>query len=498
MRASRLTASLLAIALALPLPASHAQLPALGDAGDLSSVTERRLGERIARELYRDPDYIDDPVMVEYVESLWQRLLAAARARGDVTSDLDERFAWRFLLGKDRSINAFALPGGWLGVHLGLVGATATRDELAAVLAHELSHVTQRHISRMVAQENRQAPLLLAAMILGALAASKNPQAANAVIAGGQAVAAQNQLNFSRDMEREADRIGVGVLTQAGFEPQGFASMFEKLQQAARLNDNGNYPYLRTHPLTTERVAEMRSRQQLAPRPAAPPRADLEHALASARARVLSNAGVDGLRSAVAEADAAALRSQPPARQAAALYAATLAAARLRDPAAATRWLPRLHTLVAADPRAARLARLLEAEVVLDGGNAARASSLVDLQATGRPEVLLAGQALLQTGRAAEAAQRLQTWVTAHPQDAGAWQLLARAYTGQGQRLRAVRAEAEAQVALLDYQAALDRFKAAQDLARSGAGSGDHIEASIIDTRARQVESLLREQALER
>ena len=112
---------------------------------------------------------------------------------------------------------------------------------------------------------------------------------------------------------------------------------------------------------------------------------------------------------------------------------------------------------------------------------------------------MLSSQARVNGGRAADAAQRLQTWVALHPRDAQAWQLLGAAYTAQGQTLRAIRAEAEAQVAHLDYQAAMDRFKAAQDLARkASAGGGDHIEASIIDTRARQVESLLREQALER
>jgi predicted Zn-dependent protease len=107
---------------------------------------------------------------------------------------------------------------------------------------------------------------VIGAMILGALAASRNPAAANAVIAGSQAVAMQGQLNFSRDMEREADRVGFGVLTQAGYQPQGFVGMFEKLQQASRLNDYGAYPYLRSHPLTTERVADMQQRMQLAPK----------------------------------------------------------------------------------------------------------------------------------------------------------------------------------------------------------------------------------------
>jgi len=398
---------------------------------------------------------------------------------------------------RDRSVNAFALPGGYVGVHLGLIAMTASRDELASVLAHEMSHVTQRHISRLITQQSRQAPWVIGAMILGALAASKNPEAGNAMMTGGQALAIQNQLNFSRDMEREADRIGFGVMSQAGFEPQGFVTMFDKLQQAARLNDNGAFPYLRTHPMTTERMADMQSRQQLTGRPVAPA-PDLVHALMVGRARVLSNPGVDGLRSYVTEADGTQLAAAPRARQAGALYAAPLASSRLRDPAAAARLASKLAVLTAGDARAARLASLLAAEIALAAGNAGPAAAL-DAASTGRPELMLWSQARVSSGRAAEAAQRLQTWVALHPRDAPAWQLLAGAYTAQGQTMRAIRADAEAQVAHLDYQAAVDRFKAAQELARkASAGAGDHIEASIIDTRARQVESLLREQALER
>ena len=307
-------AALLAAGPLLVPAVSQAQLPTLGDTSEITSATERKLGERIARELYRDPDYIEDPVLDEYVQDIWKRLLAAARTRGELSAELDERFAWQVLLGKDRSINAFALPGGWLGLHLGLISATATQDELASVLAHELSHVTQRHISRLMTQQSRATPWVIGAMILGAMAASKSPDAGNAVIAGGQALAIQNQLNFSRDMEREADRIGFGVMTQAGFEAQGFVTMFDKLQQAARLNDNGNFPYLRTHPMNTERIADMQARQQLAGRPAAPAAPDLVHAMMAGRARVLSNPGVDALRSYLTEAQASQ-RPRAPGRR---------------------------------------------------------------------------------------------------------------------------------------------------------------------------------------
>jgi len=480
----------------VPASLAQAQLPALGDGSEMTVSAERRLGARIARELYRDPDYIDDPVIAEYVQGLWQPLLAAARARGELSADMHERFAWEVLLGRDKTINAFALPGGYFGMHLGLIGVVANRDELASVLAHELSHVTQRHIARMATQQTRVAPWMLGAMILGAMAIGRNPDMGNALITGGQALAIQNQLNFSRDMEREADRIGFGVMTEAGFDGQGFVTMFDKLQQAARLNDSGSFPYLRTHPMTTERIAGMQARQQLGTRPEAAP-AGMEHSLVAARARALSVTTIDALRARVTEAGAPALASQPAPRQAAVLYAAVLAQARLRDHAAARDLLARLTTVTAGDPRGARLVRLLAAEVALEAGEAQRAASLVNLQSDARPDVFLAAQAMLRSGQARDVAQRLQTWVAQRPRDAAAWQLLSTAYAAQDQGLRAIRAAAEAQVAMLDYAAAVDRFKAAQDLVRRG-GTVDHIEASIVDTRLRAVELLLREEALER
>jgi predicted Zn-dependent protease len=490
-----------AIAQQTPVPGVGTGLPNLGDGSDMSPGAERRLGDRIARELYRDPDYIDDPVIMEYVRGIWQPLLATSRLRGELPPELDEAYAWELLLGKDRTVNAFALPGAYFGLHLGLVAVVSSRDELASVLAHELSHVTQRHIARVMTRQANQAPWVMGAMILGILAASKSPGAAQAAIVGGQAAAAQSQLNFSRDMEREADRVGYGVMSQAGYAPQAFVSMFEKLQQASRLNDAGGFPYLRSHPLTTERMADMQARIS-ADTSGSAPVLTAEHAMVSARARVLANGQVDALRIWAEEADPARLARLVPTAQSGVLYGAALAAGKLREFAAAQALLARLRNVTSTDPAATRLAGLLGAELALmQGQPVAALAALQGAPDAGRAALFLRAQASIQArqvGQAAQATQNLQTWLADHPRDAQGWQLLASAYAAQGKTLSAIRAEAEVNVAQLDYGAALARLKAAQELARKGVEAADHIEASIVDTRTRQVELLVREQAVER
>lgn len=489
---------LIACQLAMPPLAQAQLLPGMGD-GEMTASTERRLGDQIARELYRDPDYIDDPVLVEYVEDIWQRLLAAARLRGELTPELDERFAWTVMLGRDRSINAFALPGGYLGLHLGLISVTGSRDELATVLGHELTHVTQRHISRIMAKQSRQMPLLLAGMILGMIAAgkSRNADAGQAVLMGSQAAFAQSQLSFSRDMEREADRIGFGVMTQAGYAPQGAAAMFEKLQYAARLNDNGSYPYLRSHPLNSERIADMQGRYQFRPGSGLAMPLAMDHAMIAARARVLVRPGVDVLRLWIDAAGSGEFARSSPAQQAGTLYAAALAANELRDYKSARALAERLRARAGEDARAARLARLLSAEIELAAGGAAKAATLLDPQAKDRPEMLLAAQAASATRQPAPMVAPLRDWVASHPRDATAWRMLGRLYGAQNDTLRAIRADAEANVAVLDYPGARDRFKAAQEFIHKGGVPIDHYEASIVDTRARAIEVLVREQAAE-
>ena len=497
-RFSNVLLALLVGALAMqPAWTQNNTLPSLGNGEGISLGAERQLGDRIARELYRDPDYLEDPVLDEYIQRLWTPLVKAAAARGELSPELQERFAWRILLGRDRSVNAFALPGGYLGVHLGLIAVVSSDAELASVLAHELSHVTQRHIARSMDEQSKMTPWVIGSMILGAIAVSKNPQAAQGLIVGGQAAAIQSQLSYSRDMEREADRVGFGVLSDAGYDPQGFVGMFNKLQQSAGVNDRGAYPYLRSHPLTTERIADMQARLQLNG-PSKSTTGDMVQAMLGARAKVMSQNGVEALKAWTQDSKATSAQATP-AQRAGALYAATLAHLQLREGDAAERALQSLLPLTAPNPEARRLATLLQAELAIRQERFASALQTLDAASSKpfkRPELMVAAQALLRLPPRPERAAitfELRQLVTQAPNDAQAWNTLASMLNLQGQALPSLRAEGEAQMARMDWPGAVDRFRAAQDWARNNRlQPGDHIEASIVDTRLRQAQAQIR------
>lgn len=492
------------------------RLPALGEgaSADLSVNQERRLGDAILREGRRDPVFLDDPILLDYIQQLYAPLLAAARQRGDIEPDIDSAFAWEIFLINDRSVNAFALPGGYVGVHLGLIALTTTSDALASVLAHELTHVTQRHIARSIAPQQQASLLAVAGLLLGVLAASRATNGggidgANAAIMGGQAAAIQTQLNFTRAMEREADRVGFGLLADAGYNTNGMAQMFEKLDLANRLNDTNGFPYLRTHPLTSDRITEARNRVLAAPM--ALPVPTLRHAVMQARARVLMDPSVQGLARLSGESSSPAATDQIGAR-----IAGALAAARQKDAPRAERLATDARAMAAAlptrDTEAERALLLMHAELRQAAGDTRGALALLDTLAPSAPRstmrapMLLRAQLLLDQHHAspgAEAAplrastEALQTWVSEHPNDATAWERLAGTAEALGLSLRAKRAAAEARAVLGDLPGAIDRFRVAQQAARGPAGHQDFIEASIIDARLRQLMLQRRELQLE-
>jgi predicted Zn-dependent protease len=499
---ARRFAALLSTALLLAAPATPVEaqihLPALGESAssDFDLSSEKRLGDQVMRDIRRDPDYLDDPQLIEYLATIWQPLIAAARERGDIGPDTANLFAWESFLVRDRSVNAFALPGGFVGVNLGLIAMTASRDELASVLGHELSHVTQRHIARSMAASQRNSTLGMAAMLLGILAASRSANAdlAQAAIMGGQGAMAQAQLNFSRDMEREADRNGYALLTLAGFSPWGMSQMFEKLDGANRVNDSGGYPYLRSHPLTTERIGDARQRAMSTVSAPTSTGSAMWHAAMSARARVLMDPGVVAWqRLQQLDPDRLVLSA---AERVAAGYASSLASLMLRDYDRADATLIKTRVALQGNPDAAvvRAIDLLATQIALSAGKLVEADRRAhSFSADGSRSAMLmrAGIAIASVDHNAlvQSTEALQTWVTGHSRDSQSWATLAQAADLLGLRLRAVRADAEAHAAIGDLPGAIDRLQAGQRASRIDAVGVDFIEASVIDARLRNLRS---------
>jgi predicted Zn-dependent protease len=236
--------------------ADDINLPDLGSPADaiLSKSMESQIGRAIMRDIRRSGAVVEDPQITEYINEIGHRVAAQ-------TNDGDYEFT--FFVVDDPVINAFALPGGYIGVHTGLIEASRNEDELAGVLAHEVAHVTQRHIARAVHANSRQS-LLTTALMLGALvlgAAGAGGDAVQGAMAIAQGTAAQQQINFTRTNEYEADRIGIGALADAGFDPNGMASFFEVMSRQTTTSPEHRAPeFLRTHPVTATRIAEARSR----------------------------------------------------------------------------------------------------------------------------------------------------------------------------------------------------------------------------------------------
>ena len=233
-------------------------------------------------------------------------------------------------------LNAFALPGGFIAVHSALLIAAQNESELASVLSHEIGHVTQRHIARMIGQQKQDALMPLAAMILAALASKAGPDAAIGVFMGGQGLAIQRQLNFSRDAEREADRVGFQIMGAAGFDTSGMVAFFQRMQAATKVYSDLTPPWLMSHPLTSERISDIRARIRETPYRQ---RIDgLEFHLVRARARVLQDESTQGRADAQAAFEAQ-LKQQNRQQQAAAQYGLALLALKRSELAKAADWL---------------------------------------------------------------------------------------------------------------------------------------------------------------
>lgn len=254
-------------------------LPDMGlGADNVMSISQGvAMGQSMVDNMRQHGEILDDPLLDGYLNNLGYQLVSHSQGA---------TWHFQFLWVKNSDVNAFAMPGGFIGVNEGLILATHDESELAAVLAHEISHVTQRHIAQQMQDSHRTNIATAAAVIAALLAGGGNPAVAEAAVSGGLAGAYQHQINYTYRDEEQADRIGESLLAQSGFDPEAMATFFQRLQQREQYNEGPYSNFLRTHPVTTKRIANAenvaRQYPQIHPQP------DRAYYIARARVRVLA------------------------------------------------------------------------------------------------------------------------------------------------------------------------------------------------------------------
>lgn len=478
----------LMLALSLPYGVASAQptgLPSMGaaSAAELSPMLERQLGEAIMAQGRRDPTFIDDPELTQYLTSMGRKL--AGYATGDALQV--SMFGVR-----DPEINAFAMPGGFIGVHTGLIVSSDSESELAGVLAHEIGHVSLRHIARGMTQQNQNGMVMMASMAAALLAAVAGGGAnlAMGVAAFGQAAAINRQLGFSRDAEREADRTGMQMLSKAGYDTDGMARMFGRLMNASRLNEGmGGGAWVSTHPLSIERMSDMQNRARDVPASHYVDSDDFWYI--RAKMRVVQGRDPVSLRSAEQQLQDDA-RSLTGVKQAAAYYGLALQALNHNKLDAAQNYLNQAMAGGRSSPQLAKLS----IDILFARKDYAQALSVAQAAIKRWPEQRALGiayaQALHNLGRYADAQAflrgRIALWGSLEP---GLYQLLAQSEERSGNPVQARRDMARFYVLTGAYAAAESQLQQARSLSK------DFYEQSQIDVQVREVkEKLADERAL--
>ncbi len=254
-----------------------ANLPELGDISQtvLSPLDETRIANQIMQQVYNSDEVVQDPEITDYLQKLGNQL---------ASSGPDKSQKFNFFVVKDASINAFAMPGGVIGVHTGLILSSNNESELASVLGHEIGHVTQHHLARMLASQKYDTFKNIAGIALALLVARSNPQLATGAMTASSAFGIQNQLDYTREHEREADRVGLQILSNAGFDVRAMPAFFTTLQRGNRFSEGGAPSFLRTHPLTSERISDVANRVEQMPYKQVADSVDFQYVRAKLRA----------------------------------------------------------------------------------------------------------------------------------------------------------------------------------------------------------------------
>ena len=461
------------IALLLFAPCVLAEgLPDLGDSSQttLSPRQERQLGENIMREIRADPSYLDDTPLNDYLNTLGYRLISSS---DDPKTSL-EVFAIR-----DSEINAFSLPGGFIGVNSGLILLTQSESELASVLAHEIGHVTQHHIARILAAQKQSLVTSLAGIAVAILAArAGNSQLAQAAVVGSQAAAVQSQLNFTREHEREADRIGLQTLDKAGFDVRAMPLFFERLQKATRFVEGNAPSYLRTHPVSFERIADIQNRvQNMHYRQVA---VSQEFQFLRARLRAQELPPKDAI--AYFEDN---LREKKYTSEAAQRFGLTIALLRARNLERAEQEFAQVRKMAPPSP----MIEIMAGQLKLAGGKTAEAMAVYSAALKNyphyRPLIYISCEVFLQQNRAQDALNLASNRLQLYPEDYHLYLLQARSYAALDKKLLQHKSQAEAYYLLGNLPSAIEQLQIALK-----SGDGDFYQLSSAEARLKEFRAL--------
>lgn len=453
------------------------ELPELGDVArsDLSPQIERKIGERIFNEIrLREPSYVDDPDSLDYLNRLGSRLVAASASP---TAECT------FFLIRDPTINAFAMFGGFIGVNTGTILVAQAESELAGVLAHEIAHVIQNHLARQVAREKQSSIATMIAMAVGVLAARANSQVASAAIASAQAGSVQAQLAYSRDFEREADRVGYQALTQAGYDGHGMADFFARMQQAGRLYDNNAPVYMRSHPLTIERLSDLQNRAETGPYRQVADSVDFQ--LVRARLRAQASPAQESVSEFARQ-----LRERKYLSEAATRYGLAYSLLRANNVPAAQREFDALGALRVSSPMIPSLAAAIRMQAADPQGAAVIYRAGLQRYPDSRALAYGYAEALLAARQYDQALKLLETQLQAYSSDYKLYGYQAKTFAATGKRLSQHRAQAEYYFRQGQLAPAIEQLQFAQQ-----STDGNFFEQSAVDARLREFRRLQAEEA---
>ena len=452
---------------------AHAdELPDLGDisAATLSPLQERQIGDQILREVATSPQVVQDAEISDYIANIGAKL---------VENGPDQRQQFDFFVVQDNSINAFAMPGGVIGVHTGLILAANTESEVAGVLGHEIGHVTQRHLARMMASQKYDTFKNLAGVALALLVSRSNPQLASGALMTSSAIGIQNQLDYTREHEREADRIGLQILQSGGFDVRGMPAFFTTLQRSSRLSEGNTPGFLRTHPLTSERIADVANRVDKLPYKQV---ADSPEFL-YVRAKLRALEGSPDNMIAVFEDNIAEKRYTSAAAEHYGLAVAYLRKNAYVKAAQEVDWLEKN-----APPHA--MFATLKAQLLVAQNNPQRAGEYFAQAIKRYPDsrALMYGYAahLIALRQNAQAIQLIKDKLLLYPKDPHSYELLAKAYAAQNKNLLSHAALGEAHARQYNTARALEQMEIAIK-----EKDGDFYERSIVEARLKQLRQQL-------